>query len=246
MIGRMTGMKSWLLPVSLIVAAITAWLILYAGVPLATLLSLGLGAICLVWLIVILTYPWNLCFAARHVVHEIAVSREAGIEVSAGREEEAAGIARRMLVLAIAGHLASAAMIAVITFFSGRQIGYYFAGFYLLATAFRPVGAYTAHLRERVRTLGREIRYPRLDVIALRDQVEALNTSSERLWQEVKDIRADLATATQGLEQADHDLNRRVTLMARRFDETVDGLGDNQEVITGLKAFLRLIRTDPA
>ncbi|NUP76236.1 MAG: hypothetical protein HOV96_01645 [Nonomuraea sp.] len=239
-------MKSWLLLVSLLVTAITAWLVLYAGVPLSTLLSLGLGAICLVWLVVILTLPWNLCFAARHVVHEIAVSREAGIEVAAHREEEARTIARRMLVLAVAGHVASAGVIAVITFFSGRQVGYYFAGFYLLATAFRPVGAYAGHLRERVRTLGGEIRYPRADVVALRDQVAALTAVTERLTQEVEDVRGDLAAASGGLERADHDLNRRVTLMARRFEETVDGLGDNQEVITGLKAFLRLVRADPA
>jgi len=237
-------MKSWLLLVSLLVTAITAWLVLYAGVPLSTLLSLGLGAICLVWLVVILTLPWNLCFAARHVVHEIAVSREAGIEVPAHREEEARTIARRMLVLAVAGHVVSAAVIAVITFFSGRQVGYYFAGFYLLATAFRPAGAYVGHLRERVRTLGREIRYPRADVVALRDQVTALTATTERLTQEVKDVAAELAAARSGLELADHDLDRRLTLMARRFEETVDGLSDNQEVITGLKAFLRLVRAD--
>lgn len=239
-------MKSWLLLVSLLVTAITAWLVLYAGVPLSTLLSLGLGAICLVWLVVILTLPWNLCFAARHVVHEIAVSREAGIEVPAHREEEARTIARRMLVLAVAGHVASAAVIAVITFFSGRQVGYYFAGFYLLATAFRPAGAYVGHLRERVRTLGREINYPRADVVALRDQVTALTATAERLTQEVQDVTAELAAARNGLELADHDLDRRITLMARRFEETVDGLSDNQEVITGLKAFLRLVRADPA
>ncbi|NUR90905.1 MAG: hypothetical protein HOY71_43100 [Nonomuraea sp.] len=239
-------MKSWLLLVSLLLTAITAWLVLYAGVPLSTLLSLGLGAICLAWLVVILTLPWNLCFAARHVVREIAVSREAGIEVAAHREEEARTIARRMLVLAVAGHVVSAAVIAVITFFSGRQVGYYFAGFYLLATAFRPVGAYVAHLRERVGTLGREIRYPRADVVALRDQVNVLTADTQRLTQELKDLAAGLATARNGLEQADHDLDRRITLMARRFEETVDGLSDNQEVITGLKAFLRLVRADPA
>jgi hypothetical protein len=239
-------MKSWVLLVSVIVMGVTAWLVLYAGVELATLLSLGLGAICLIWLIVLLTFPWNLCFAARHVVHEIAVSREAGIEVPRHREEEARTIARRMLVLAVAGHVVSAGVIVVVTFFSGRQVGYYFAGFYLLATVFRPVGAYTSHLRERVRTLAQEIRYPRADVVALRDQVAGLTATAERLSEEIKQAGAELAAARHGLELADHDLDRRMTLMARRFDETVDGLSDNQEVITGLKAFLRLVRADPA
>jgi hypothetical protein len=237
-------MKWWLLLVSLIVTLITVWLVLYAGVPLSTLVSLGVGAISLLWLVVILTVPWNLCFAARHVVHEIQVSREVGIEVAQHREDEARSIARRMLVLAISGHVVSAAVIAVITYFSGAQIGYYFAGFYLLATGFRPIGAYTSHLRQRVKTLGQEIRYPRVDVIYLRDQVAELNAVAESLRQGIEQVGRDLAVARRDLELADHDLNRRMTLMARRFDETVDGLSDNQEIVTGLKAFLRLARTD--
>ncbi|TMR17654.1 hypothetical protein ETD86_22955 [Nonomuraea turkmeniaca] len=239
-------MKWWLLLACLLVTLLTAWLILYAGVALSTLVSLGLGAISLLWLLVILTVPWNLCFTARHVVHEIQVSREAGIEVARHREEEAGSIARRMLALAISGHVVSAVVIAIITYFSGAQVGYYFAAFYLLATCFRPIGAYTSHLRDRIKTLGREVRYPRADVLALRDQVAALHATTERLEREFTRLTADLAAARHGLELADHDLGRRMTLMTRRFDETVDGLADNHEVITGLKAFLRLVRADPA
>ncbi|MGW6498094.1 hypothetical protein [Nonomuraea angiospora] len=235
-------MKWWLLLASLIVALLTVWLILYAGVAPSTLLSLGAGAISLLWLVVVLTVPWNLFLAARHVLHEIQVSREAGIEVARHREDEARRIARRMLVLAVSGHVVSAAVIAVVTFFAGAQLGYYFSGFYLLATAFRPIAAYTKHLRDRVRTLGQEVRYPRADVIALLDRVSELETVVKGLKRDVDDLNA----ARQGLELADHDLGRRMTLMARRFDETVDGLNDNQEVITGLKAFLRLVRADLA
>ncbi|MEW1844676.1 hypothetical protein AB0392_42610 [Nonomuraea angiospora] len=235
-------MKWWLLLASLIVALLTVWLILYAGVAPSTLLSLGAGAISLLWLVVVLTVPWNLFLAARHVLHEIQVSREAGIEVARHREDEARRIARRMLVLAVSGHVVSAAVIAVVTFFAGAQLGYYFSGFYLLATAFRPIAAYTKHLRDRVRTLGQEVRYPRADVIALLDRVSELETVTKGLKRDIDDLNA----ARQGLELADHDLGRRMTLMARRFDETVDGLNDNQEVITGLKAFLRLVRADLA
>jgi hypothetical protein len=76
--------------------------------------------------------------------------------------------------------------------------------------------------------------------------VTALNAATERLQRGLEEVAGDLAAARRGLESADHDLGRRMTLMARRFDETVDGLSDNQEVITGLKAFLRLVRADPA
>ncbi|MER7502790.1 hypothetical protein AB0L05_06280 [Nonomuraea pusilla] len=239
-------MKWWLFWTSLFAVLITAWLVLYADVTPSTLLSLGMGAVCLLWLIVILTVPWNLCFAARRVVHEIQVSREQGIEVAQRREDEARAIARRMLRLALAGHVVSAAVIAVVTYVSGAAIGYYFAGFYLLATVFRPVGAYTSHLRERVTTLGEEVRYPRADVLALRGQVRELEETAKTLREDHDRVAAELEAAKAALELADHDLGRRLTLMTRRFDETVDGLTDNQEVITGLKAFLRLVRADLA
>ncbi|WP_219469285.1 hypothetical protein [Nonomuraea rhizosphaerae] len=237
-------MKWWLLLASVIAALITAWLVLYAGVEPSTLVSLGVGGICLLWLLVILTVPWNLCFGARQVLYDIRISRELGIEVAQHREEEARRIARRMLALAITGHVASAAVITIVTYVSGASLGYWFAGFYLLATAFRPAGAYTSHLRDRIKALGREVRYPRLDVVELRDKVNDLDTFTDRLERDLKQLAEELAGARRGLELADHDLGRRLTLMTRRFDESLDGLSENEEVIRGLKAFVRLVKAD--
>ncbi|MGW2349103.1 hypothetical protein [Actinacidiphila glaucinigra] len=38
------------------------------------------------------------------------------------------------------------------------------------------------------------------------------------------------------------DADRRITALAREFEATIDRLTDNEEIITGLKAFLRLLR----
>lgn len=237
-------MKWWIFLVGLVATVVAAWLLVYAHVPLSTLLSLGLGAISLIWLVVLLTLPWNLYFGARQVVHEIHVSRERGIEVPEGHEAEALEIARRMRWFAIGGHIVSAALLAVITYFSGASVGYYFAGFYLLSTFFRPAGAYLSHLRERVTTLMSEARHPREDVVSLvarvdglADEVTALTRSAERLREVTETLDADLRNGDEALE-------RRITGLARRFEDTVDGLTDNHEVITGLKAFLRLVRAD--
>ncbi|WP_204039122.1 hypothetical protein [Acrocarpospora phusangensis] len=236
---------------SLAFAVFAAWLTFHTGVAPSTLLAVLVGAISLIWLLVLLTVPWNLYFSARRVVHETHLSRERGIEVPQAREDEAAEIARRMLRFAVAGHLLSAAVIAVITYFSGAQVGYYFAGFYLLATAFRPAGSYMSHLRERVSSLMEELHYPRQDVATLRGEVAALTEARTKLEESVRDLdeklgqtRAELAALRADAETGDHDLNRRITQMTRRFDETVDGLSDNQELISGLKAFLRLVRAE--
>ncbi|WP_061297336.1 hypothetical protein [Herbidospora cretacea] len=243
-------MKWWIFLVSLTFAIFAAWLTFRTGVAPSTVLAVGIGAISLIWLLILLTVPWNLYFSARRVVHETQLSRERGIEVPQAREDEARGIAKRMLRLAVLGHVVSAAVIAVITYFSGEYVGYYFAGFYLLATLFRPTGAYLTHLKERVGTLMEELHYPRQDVATLRTDVKnltdartAIEESLAELTEDLRRARDELAAARSALEDADHDLNRRITLMTRKFDETVDGLSDNQELITGLKAFLRLVRT---
>jgi hypothetical protein len=34
--------------------------------------------------------------------------------------------------------------------------------------------------------------------------------------------------------------------MIRRIDETLSGLGDQQELLTGLRALVRMVRSEPA
>ena len=249
-------------------ALLFAWLGRLAGVPLATLLAVGAGGVALAWLIVLVTVPWNLYFAARQVVADLAVSRERGIAVRADQEAEAARLARRMLWLALGAHIGTAVVVAVITYFSGATAGYYFAGFYLLSTAIRPAVAYVAHVRERIRVLTRESTYPRDDVVALTHRVDRATKDVGELREELRRTRStlagDIAHARQLLttdlarvqdEQAadrtaarsrDDDLGRRIDQMVRRIEATLDGISDHQELLTGLRALVRMIRPDPA
>ncbi|MEU6999697.1 hypothetical protein [Nonomuraea sp. NPDC046570] len=265
-------MKWWILPASLVAVLISIWLLLYAEVPLSTLLSLGLGAASLAWLVLLLIVPWNLYFGARALLQEIKESREHGITISEERDEEARRIARRTLVAAVGGHVVSAAVIVGITVFSGAVVGYYFAGFYLLSTAFRPMAAYFRHLRRRVGVLMHEARYPREDVNILTGRVDALVERNKELVEYLQRVEGDLVERIEQSErgmvarigQSEGDLRvalsaveerargsaKRVGLMeqrldgiALRFEDTVDRITDNHEVITGLKAFLRLLKS---
>src|SRR3984893_13946524 len=84
-------------------------LIFAVHVSLSTVLSVGMGALCLLWLVLLLTVPWNVYFQARELIREIQTSREQGLEIPPGRDEEARRIAVRMRAAAIGGHLLSAA-----------------------------------------------------------------------------------------------------------------------------------------
>jgi hypothetical protein len=247
-----------------------AWLGRLAGVPLATLLSFGAAAAALAWMIALATVPWNLYFGARQVVAEIAVSRERGIIVAAAQDAEAGRIARRMMWCALGGHLGTAVLAVAVTYFyfGGAAAGYYVAGFYLLSTAVRPAGAYLAHLRDRITALSRESRHPRADVISLTRKVDGaagalaalradLRRTESALAGDIAHARQLLTTDLARLQDAqetdraaarsrDDDLGRRIDQMVRRIEATLDGISDHQELLTGLRALVRMIRSDPA
>jgi hypothetical protein len=249
-------------------ALLFAWLGRLAGVPLSTLLSIGAGGVALAWLIVLVTVPWNLYFAARQAVADMAVSRERGITVRAAQEEEARRLARRMLWFALGAHLGTAAVAAVITFFSGATAGYYFVGFFLLSTALRPAAAYVAHVRERIKVLRRESTHPRDDVASLKNRVDLAAQAVDELREELRRTGSTLAgdiTHAQQLLTADlarvqdaqaadrtaarsrdDDLARRIDQMVRRIEATLDGISDHQELLTGLRALVRMMKPDPA
>jgi hypothetical protein len=228
-------------------------LIFEVDVSAAEFLSFAVGALCLAWMIVLLVVPWNVHFQARELIKEIGTSRDAGLEVKPGREEEVRRIARRTLWVAIGGHLLSAAVITVITYFAGSVIGYYFAGFYLVSTLFRPAHAWFVHLHGRLTAMLQEVRHPRDDVLDLKERITFLEAQGENLRQTTEQLHTADLRLEQRLEtvdvtttKRDDELDRRLDALARQFEDTVAHLTDNQEVIAGIKAFLRLLRTESA
>ncbi|HEY3867510.1 MAG TPA: hypothetical protein VGM10_04145 [Actinocrinis sp.] len=266
--------KYWTLFWSVALVAVAAEAVAVFGkVSGRTLLDVGLGVASLYWLLIITTVPWNVYFRAREVRHEIDESRSRGITVAAGHEAEVRRLDRLLLRLAVGGHVVSALVVALVTYVSGHELGYYFAAFYLLSCAIRPVAAYLGYLGARIASLLKETKYPREDVVGLTNQlstltaeVEALRDAAglaqERAFRELDDVRQDLRGSSARLredvrlarEAAEGDretvrarveaAERRVAEVARHFDAAIDGLTDQQELLSGIRAFVRLVRTD--
>jgi hypothetical protein len=260
-------------------ALLLAWAGHVAGVPLTVLLTIGVVAAALAWLVVLVTVPWNLYFAARRVSTDIAVSRERGIEIRPAHDAEARLIARRMLWFAVGGHVGTAVVAAVVTYLSGAVTGYYVTGFFLASVAVRPAAAYFAHLRLRISTLSRESTHPRADVASLKVQADSTEDAVRELRTALGEVRRsaaedlgrtesalagevaharqlltadigrlqDAQAADRSATRSRHDdLGRRIDMMARRIEATLDGISDHQELLTGLRALVRMIRADQA
>ncbi|MHC5904230.1 hypothetical protein ACVNF4_10040 [Streptomyces sp. S6] len=237
--------------VAAVAVAVAALVFAYtAGASGEAVLTVGAGVLSLLWLTLLLTLPWNLYFRAHTVLAEIAVSREKGIEVPPARDTEAARIARAMLRTALAGHLLTAAVVLAVTWATGGLTGYWFAGFFLLSTLFRPAGAYFGQLRRRLRTLLREVTHPRDDVVDLRARLarteaahQVLEEKAEEQYRALAELRRTVDALTATTYQRAEETDRRLAALGREFEATIDRLTDNKEIIAGVRAFLRLLRT---
>ncbi|WP_405966280.1 hypothetical protein OG613_02430 [Streptomyces sp. NBC_00015] len=237
--------------VAAVVAAAAALVFAYvAGAPPAVVLAVGAGVLSLLWLMLLLTLPWNLYFRAHAVLAEIAVSREKGIEVSQARDAEAARIARTMLRTALAGHVLTVVVVLSVTWATGEFTGYWFAAFFLLSTFFRPAGAYFGQLRRRLGTLLKDVTYPRDDVFEVRVRVDraeagtrALEEKAEEQYKALAELRRTVDALTMSTYERAEEVDRRIAALGREFESTVNRLTDNQDIIAGVKAFLRLLRT---
>lgn len=255
---RMGRLLSGLVPLVLIAGVLT---LAYAvGAPMSMILGAGAGVLSLLWLLLLLTVPWNLYFRAHSVLAEIAVSREKGLTVSQARDVEAARIARVMLRVALGGHVVSAGLVLAVTVATGNATGYWFAAFFLLSTVFRPAAAYFAQLRQRLSTLLKDVTFPRDDVAELCKEVaglreyaddvqrgsEVLEEKAEEQYQALAQLRSTVDALGVSVVARAEDADRKIVALGREFEAAVNRLTDNEEIITGVKAFLRLLRTADA
>lgn len=232
--------------VGLVVLVGVAWLlglgdVARTSIAAGHLLDWVMGGLCLVWLIVILKAPWDLYFQAHAVAFEQQRSRERGVPITAGREAYVRTLRRRLGGLAVGAHLFSAGFVALIAYGAGSVVGYYFAAFYLVSTGFRPAVAGYAYLARKLHAIGKETHYPREDVLELRERLKAQEESTRELTRRMQEAGEELERETTTRERETAELRQRLHAVGREFEATVSRLTDNQEVIRGIQAFVRLV-----
>lgn len=215
---------------------------LWTGVPPQVLLTWGAGGAALLWLILLVTLPWNLHFRAREVLGDLRRSRAAGILVSDEQLAFAQRVKRWTLFISFGVHLLSAAVALALATWAEAPLGYPFAGFYLLSCIVRPATAAVVQLRRRLETLAAETRFPRDDVLRLRGQVEAHELATERHTKALTELGERHEALVAQAERQRLELEQRLAALARKFEDSLDRLTDNRELIAGIKAFLRMIR----
>lgn len=215
---------------------------MWRDVPPETLITWGAGGAALIWLVVLVTLPWNLHFHAREVLAEMRRSKEAGINVTAEQFAFAERVKRMTLITSIGVHVLSAGVALAVAVFADAKLGYPFAGFYLLSCLVRPATAAVQQVRRRLTALAEDTRFPRHDVMQLRSQVEQSAADVVRIDEAIKEMRERHEAHVVLLEKQRAELEGKLATVTRKFEESLDRLTDNRELIGGIKAFLRMVR----
>ena len=82
-------------------------------------------------------------------------------------------------------------------------------------------------------------------LLTLRAQVEAHEVATLRHEEALAELNARHDALVAQSERQRQELEQRLAALARKFEESLDRLTDNREIISGIKAFLRMVR-DPA
>ena len=242
----MRSTSAVVLLVLLVGLSVGAWL-LGLGEPLRAALTSGhlwdLLAVtgCLLWLLAVLKWPWDLYFRTKQVAFELTRSVERGVAVTPGRKEELARLQRRLLWIALGSHVGSAALLAAITYLSGGKLGYLFAVAYLGSSAIRPLVSAYAHLMRRLRHLDEELRYPREDIRELRERLQTVESTLISEQSQLTDTKLALDEERKLRDDQTRQLRLTLETLGREFEQAVSRVGDNQDVVRGLQALSRLV-----
>jgi len=123
--------------------------------------------------------------------------------------------------------------------------------------------------------LTRESTYPRDDVATLLHRADMMEQSADELRHQLRNANEDLRRTESALTDTiaharqvvaddlnrvqdmqaadraaarsrDEDLERQIGQMVRRIEASLDGISDHQELLAGLHALVRMVRSDPA
>jgi len=136
---------------------LTQWLHL----PLGNFLDWVIGASIFVWLIIIVTVPWNVYFQSKSVLNQAIISQERGINVDQQQLPYVRSLQTRSLILALVLHLISAIALYFLASSGIGTVGYIGAIAALLLTVLRPAISAYEYISQRLRDILQQINYPR-------------------------------------------------------------------------------------
>ena len=185
-------------------------LLQWLHIPAGNFLDWVIGGASFWWLLVIVTVPWNVHFQAKEVLAEAAQSKEKGIPVDEKQVKYVTVLAKRSLWVAIALHLFSTVGLYTLAATGISTVGYISSGAALLLTILRPAIRAYEYLYARLAMIRQEWKYPREDIVELRDRFSILEQKIQSFEEQLNPEQSYSLPATQQrfAEETRRDLAR--------------------------------------
>lgn len=150
----------------------------FAKIETGNISDWAFGVVAFVWLMAVVTIPWNIYFEASNVIHEANVSKIQKIHIEETQLQYAHKMQKIGLVVAIVLHIVTAGFFYYLAMINVSFLGYWGAIFALTLTFFRPAQSVYFHISERLYAMRMQVTHPRKDILWLESR---LNDIEENL-----------------------------------------------------------------
>lgn len=231
----------------------------YLHISMGTLLDWVIGIAACWWMIGVVVIPWNTHFTAKEVVEEARLSREKGIEVKEDTIHYAKKLAKRFFWMAIGLHLVTALGLYLLAYYQITSIGYIAAMVALVLTFFRPLQRGYEHLSYKLRTLSKQIHYPREDVVELRNRVielegqvkqlqTTLNVEEKDSWafnqvKAISGLETGLERIEKRLEESFQENRKEHDQLARQSALQIAQLSEDAQFLNQVRELIRFVKS---
>ncbi|MEH1844170.1 MAG: hypothetical protein V7L25_03925 [Nostoc sp.] len=244
----------------IVVVVLTAFgLLQWLHIPAGNFLDWVIGGASFWWLLVIVTVPWNVHFQAKEVLAEAAQSQEKGIPVDEKQVKYVTVLAKRSLWVAIALHLFSTVGLYTLAATGISTVGYISSGAALLLTILRPAIRAYEYLYARLTMIRQEWKYPREDIVELRDRFSILSQKIQSLEDQLnpeqpyslpttqqrfaEETRRDLAQIAANLEELRATNQTEHERLAREARNAIAQLSTDGQFLDHVREIIRFFKT---
>lgn len=225
----------------------------FGRLTVAMALDIGMLLACLTWLFFLVKIPWDLYFAARRARLDGQESQRLGIEGVQTQTQQLAKMERFLLGGALGGHVVTAAGVYALAFVHPDLVSPGFTWLFVASAGLRPTWEAYGYLRQRVSELASRVRYPREDIATLNSRFtehQSALRNLERQFKEYKDAEEirfhQLDIALQQLQGRQISeiarLEKRTVQLSQRFEEVIEKMSSDQDLLAGVRAFARMMR----
>ncbi|MEO1432750.1 MAG: hypothetical protein AAFV71_27525 [Cyanobacteria bacterium J06633_8] len=202
-----------ILAVTLVSFSVLQWF----NVPAGNFLDWVIGGASFWWLLVIVTVPWNVHFKAKETLFDAEQSIQKEIPVDDKQLNYVKVLVKRSLIIAISLHIISTIGLYTLAATGISAVGYISSGAALLLTGLRPAISAYEYLYARLTTIGKELKYPREDIVTLRNRFSTIEEKVHLIEQQLNPDNTDSLAAK--LEANTNETRKQLATIKATIEE---------------------------